>query len=151
MDKNPADLDVMTAIQHLTKAIGAGGVLRDHRLEHHEREPGRQVVLQLLLVQGELAGALADRMGDRPSQVSRAQIDAVGLADVVGQIPRQLALEALEITRESLAHPGPRARLHGALLVGGEVPRDRHRSAREWRLPLPRPTASGGYSPPSDG
>jgi hypothetical protein len=103
----------------------AGGILGDQRLQHDEREPGRPVVLQLLLVQGKLARALADRVWQGEPEVARGEIDAVGLAHVPGELTRQLQAEALEITREQRAHPrspGPRSPARGP---AAPVPTDR--------------------------
>src|SRR2546426_4532245 len=57
-------------------------VLRDHGLQHHERESGRGVVLELPAVERQLPRALADRMEERLAQVARGEVDPVAGAHV---------------------------------------------------------------------
>src|SRR6266566_10019489 len=86
--------------------LGPGLVLSDHSLEHDERQARGRVLLQLAGVQGELTGTLADRVGDGATQVAGGQIDAIGVADVVGEVAGPLAFKALEIALQPLArHP----------------------------------------------
>jgi hypothetical protein len=80
--------------------LGAGGILRDHRLQHGEREPRLGVGLELPDVERKLAGAFPDGMRQRVAEVARGEIDAIGVADMRGKIARQLPFEALEVSLE---------------------------------------------------
>src|SRR5262245_14861009 len=122
----------------------AGRVLRDHRLQHRERETGRTVVLQLLLVQRELARALADRMREGDAEIARGEIDAVRLPDVVGEVARESAAEALEVTGELRAHPLRPVPRSPAPARAASDPRDRRTPPEGSRPRPPPPRACGG-------
>jgi hypothetical protein len=74
--------------------------LRDHGLQHDERQARGGIGLELPDIERQLAGAFADRVRKRLAEVVRGQIDAVGVADMRGKIARQLPLEALKVVSE---------------------------------------------------
>ena len=80
-------------------------VLRDHRLQDDEGEPGTRVLRELGLVQRQLARALPDRVWDHLPEVARGEVDSVRLAYVVREGARQPQPEPLEVPRELGVHP----------------------------------------------
>ncbi len=123
-------------------------ILCDHRLQNDERETRCPIGFQLLEIERELPRSLADRVRKRVTQVPGAEIYPVGVPDVVREVARKLAPEALEVTLESLAHRGPCARLPRVQWLEVEVPTGRRRPLEEGRPPLRPPTACGGCNPP---
>jgi hypothetical protein len=110
--------------------LGAGLILRDHRLQHREGEAGLGVGLQLLLSKRELAAPFSDGMRDRHPGIAGGEVDPVVLPDDLGKIRRKLLGEPGEVSGEIGAHLGRRPGLGLDRIREGWDPRD-HRRHRQ--------------------